>query len=157
MLWNVIDRFCVLWIFRVLVYMSQSITAIRLTPSNLMFGSIQAGSSAWFFPPPPPCISYYISCCRCGIIFGPHFRLHIFVCIWYIVLSFGISNKCSNTRGIYVNIYICKCLSLYDINKEIDVQFCMNTFDHMISFFSMRMNTISSLQYIWVIVLLSHS
>ena len=52
------------------------------------------------------------------------------------------------------NIYICKCFSLYDINNEIDVQFCMNTFDHVIS---MRMNTIFSLQYIWVIVLLSHS
>ena len=33
------------------------------------------------------------------------------------------------------NTYICKCFSLYDINNEIDVQFCMNTFDHVISFF----------------------
>ena len=33
------------------------------------------------------------------------------------------------------NSYICKCFSLYDINNEIDVQFCMNTFDHVISFF----------------------
>ena len=32
-------------------------------------------------------------------------------------------------------INICKCFSLYDINNEIDVQFCMNTFDHVISFF----------------------
>ena len=31
-----------------------------------------------------------------------------------------------------INIYICKCFSLYDINNEIDVQFCMNTFDHVI-------------------------
>ena len=58
---------------------------------------------------------------------------------------------------IRLYIYICKCFSLYDINNEIDVQFCMNTFDHVISFFSMRMNTIFSLHYIWVIVLLSHS
>ena len=55
-------------------------------------------------------------------------------------------------------IYSFKCFSLYDINNEIDVQFCINTFDHVMSFFFyMRMNTISSLQYIWVIVLLSHS
>ena len=37
-----------------------------------------------------------------------------------------------------------------------DIQFCMNTSDQVISLFSMRMNTISSLRYIWVIVLLSH-
>ena len=53
----------------------------------------------------------------------------------------------SNTTSC-LNIYICKCFSLYDINNKIDIQFCMNTFDHVISFFSMRMNTISSLQYI---------
>ena len=38
-------------------------------------------------------------------------------------------------KGLYPYIYICKCFSLYDINNEIDVQFCMNTFDHVISFF----------------------
>ena len=32
------------------------------------------------------------------------------------------------------NIYICKCFSLYGINNEIDVQFCINTFDHVIIF-----------------------
>ena len=37
--------------------------------------------------------------------------------------------------GSCVNIYICKCFSLYDINHEIGVQFCMNTFDHVISIF----------------------
>ena len=36
---------------------------------------------------------------------------------------------------LIMNIYICKCFSLYDVNNEIDVQFCMNTFDHVISFF----------------------
>ena len=57
------------------------------------------------------------------------------------------------------NIYICKYFSLYDINNKIEIQFCMNTFDYVILFFSMRMNTISSLQYISlrVIVLLSHA
>ena len=44
--------------------------------------------------------------------------------------------------GIFFNIYICKCFSLglYDINNKIDIQFCINTFDHMISFF----------QFVWM-------
>ena len=39
-------------------------------------------------------------------------------------------------------IYSCKCFSLYDINNEIDVQFCMNTFDHVI--------VISFFQCVWI-------
>ena len=38
-------------------------------------------------------------------------------------------------RKLFNNIYICKCFFLYDINNEIDVQFCMNTFDHVTQFF----------------------
>lgn len=37
---------------------------------------------------------------------------------------------------------------LYDVNKEIDIQFCLNIFNHVISFSSMRMNVISLLQHI---------
>ena len=43
-----------------------------------------------------------------------------------VVSTFTISN---------IYICICKCFSLFDINNKIDVQFCMNTFDHVISFF----------------------
>ena len=51
----------------------------------------------------------------------------------------------SQIKVINANIYMCKCFfSLYGINNKIDIQFCTNTFDHLISFFSMRMNTISS-------------
>ena len=38
--------------------------------------------------------------------------------------------------GATSNIYICNCFSVYDINNKIDIQFCMNTSDHVIFFFS---------------------
>ena len=57
----------------------------------------------------------------------------------------------NNLSKIYINIYICKCFSLHDINNVIDVQFCMNTFDHVISFFSIRMNTSGSLYYFHIV------
>lgn len=35
---------------------------------------------------------------------------------------------------------------LYDVDKEIDIQFCLNTFEYVISFFSMPMNIVSLLK-----------